>query len=66
MMIYQIELNSDSINVDIYNQGWISQSFVYELLDKNQNILSIDEIYINSLNFENVNVYLIHHLKIIF
>ena len=45
---YQIELNSDNINVDIYNQGWISQSFVYELLDENQNILSIDEIYINS------------------
>ena len=53
---YQIELNSDNINVDIYNQGWISQSFVYELLDDNQNILSIDEIYINSLSSENINV----------
>ena len=53
---YQIELNSDNINVDIYNQGWISQSFVYELLDENQNILSIDEIYINSLSSVNINV----------
>ena len=53
---YQIELNSDSINIDIYNQGWISQSFVYELLDDNQNILSIDEVYINSLSSENINV----------
>ena len=53
---YQIELNSDNINVDIYNQGWISQSFVYELLDENQNILSIDEIYINSLSSENINM----------
>ena len=53
---YQIELNSDNINIDIYNQGWISQSFVYELLDDNQNILSIDEVYINSSSSENVNV----------
>ena len=53
---YQIELNSDNINVDIYNQGWISQSFVYELLDENQNILSIDEIYINSLSSENIDI----------
>lgn len=53
---YQIELNSDNINVDIYNQGWISQSFVYELLDENQNILSIDEVYINSLSSENIDI----------
>ena len=53
---YQIELNSDNLNVDIYNQGWISQNFIYELLDGNQNILSIDEVYINSLSFENINV----------
>lgn len=53
---YQIELNSDNINVDIYNQGWISQSFVYELIDDNQNILSIDEIYINSLSSENIDI----------
>lgn len=53
---YQIELNADSLNIDIYNQGWISQKFVYELLDENQNIIFVDEVYIDSSGFENVNL----------
>ena len=53
---YQIESNSDSLNIDIYNQGWISQKFVYELLDENQNVIFIDEVYIDSSGFENVNL----------
>ena len=54
---YQIELNSDSLNFDIYNQGWVSQNFIYELLDINQNIVLTDNIFIDSLNVENVNTY---------
>ena len=53
---YQIELNQDSLNFDIYNQGWVGQDFIYELLDQNQNILTTNNVFINAFNNQSVNI----------
>ena len=36
---YHISYNDNSIEFNLYNQGWAEQTFVYQLMDVNENVL---------------------------
>ena len=53
---YHISHDENSIEFDIYNQGWSEQIFVYELLDENENLLNTNQINISAYNTEPINI----------
>ena len=53
---YHISYDENMIELDIYNQGWSDQIFVYELLDVSGGLLHTNQINISAYNFETINI----------
>jgi len=53
---YHISYNDNNIEFNLYNQGWAEQTFIYQLLDINENILNSFQIDISEYNNENINM----------
>jgi len=52
---YYISSDND-IEFNLYNKGWNAQTFVYQLLDENENILNSDQINISEYNNDIINI----------
>ena len=53
---YHISYDEDEINFSLYNQGWSDQTFVYQILDVEENILNSSQIDISAHNNEIINL----------
>ena len=53
---YHISYNDNSIEFNLYNQGWAEQTFVYQLMDVNENVLNTNQINISSYSNQNINM----------
>ena len=53
---YHISYDENMIELDIYNQGWSDQIFIYELLDVSGGLLYTNQINISAYNFETINI----------
>tara|TARA_B100000029_G_scaffold84686_1_gene75344 strand:- start:13326 stop:15188 length:1863 start_codon:yes stop_codon:yes gene_type:complete len=53
---YHVSYNDNDIEFYIYNQGWGNQTFVYQLLDSNENILNSYQIDIPGYNSELISI----------
>ncbi len=53
---YALTNSPENINLNIYNNGWISQNFKYQLFDMNNNVQNEDEINIFQNNQININI----------
>ena len=53
---YHISYDEDEINFTIYNQGWDDQTFVYQTLDIDENLLNSYQIDISANHNETINL----------
>ena len=53
---YHISHDDDEINFNLYNQGWSDQTFVYQTLDIEGNILNSSQVDISAYNNEIINL----------
>ena len=53
---YFIFSNQATLNIEIYNQGWISQNFTYELIDDADSLLFTENVFILNNDYTNVSI----------
>ena len=53
---YHISYDDNSIEFNLYNQGWAEQTYTYQLMDINENVLNTNQVDISSYSEQNISM----------
>ena len=59
---YHISYDDNSIEFNLYNKGWAEQTYTYQLMDINENVLNTNQVDISSYSEQNISMPILDRL----